>query len=162
VLFRSPGYQSAKMTLDDQNRPIVAYAYTPNQRHNGYQFRMARWDGSQWQKQTVVDGPFELDKPWVTFSEGQIRYYGTVSPSDPLHTGYDDIFMRSSDDLGQTWSEPVQITEGLSVQRPVGITVDGVDYLYLPAMNKQVLYAARVVPDVADELAGVNASPDQP
>lgn len=140
------GYQSAKLTVDDQNRPIVAYAYSMNQQADGYEFRLARWDGQQWQRQTVVPGPFSLDKPWVTFSNGQIRYYGTVSPSDPLHTGSDDIFLRTSDDYGQTWSEPVQITDGMSVQRPIGVTHDGVDYLYLPSMNDHMLYVACVVP----------------
>lgn len=138
------GYQSAKMTLDGQNRPIIAYAYSTNQKANGYQFRMARWDGEKWIRQTVVEGPFSLDKPWITMSDGEIRYYGTVSPDDPLHTGSDDIFMRYSKDFGQTWSRPTQITDGLSVQRPVGVTVDGVDYLYLPSMNNQTLYVARV------------------
>lgn len=142
---RVHGYQSAKMTLDEANRPIVAYAYSTNQEANGYQFRMARWDGTQWQRSVVVDGPFSLDKPWITQSEGQLRYYGTVSPDDPLHTGSDDIFLRMSDDNGKTWSHPVQVTDGLSVQRPVGITADGIDYLYLPSMSDNTLYVARIV-----------------
>lgn len=138
------GFQSAKMTLDDQNRPIVAYAYSTDQTASGYEHRVARWDGSQWVRQTIEPGPFDTDKPWIAYSDGTLRYYGTVSPDSPLHTGTDDIFLRTSEDYGQTWSDPVAITSGLDIQRPVGTTVDGVDYLYLPSVSGEQLYFAEV------------------
>ena len=149
------GFQSAKMALDDQGRPVVAYAYSTDGTSSGYEHRLARWTGSAWERQTLSPGPFTSDKPWVAFSDGMLRYYTTLSADHELHTGSDDIFLLTSTDLGATWSDPVAVTRGLDIQRPVGTTVDGVDYLYLPSVSGETLYFARVsVPEPSTLLAG--------
>lgn len=148
--FGVHGVQSAKMALDDQGRPVIAYSYSTDGSAESYEHRLARWTGAAWLRTTVDPGPFDLDKSWVAFSDGVLRYYGTLSPDHPDHTGSDDIFLRISLDYGQTWSDPKAITSGLDVQRPVGVTVGGVDYLYLPDLRQNVLYVAQVaVPEPA-------------
>lgn len=139
------GVQSAKMALDEAGRPVITYSYSTDGTANDYEHRIAHWDGSSWQRSTVERGPFDIDKSWIAYSDGLLRFYGTLSPGDPLYMGTDDIFLRTSTDFGQTWSSPVAITNGLSVQRPVGVTVDGVDYLYLPDTSRHTLYVASVV-----------------
>jgi hypothetical protein len=138
------GVQSAKLALDEQGRPLIAYGYSTNGTDSGYQHRFARWNGSQWIRSTVTPGPFDIDKSWIAYSGGVLRYYGTLSPGDPLHTGTDDIFLRTSTNLGATWSVPVPITTGRDVQRPVGITVGNIDYLYLPSITSGQMYFAAV------------------
>jgi hypothetical protein len=151
------GVQSAKLTLDDQGHPIIAYSYSLTGTGSGYEHRLARWTGSEWIRSTITPGPFGTDKSWVAFSDGVLRYYGTLSPSDPLHTGRDDIFVRLSTDYGDTWSDPIAVTQGLNVQRPVGITVGNTDYLYLPAASGGQMYVAVVqvhVPEPATAILG--------
>ncbi len=138
------GFQSAKMTLDGQGYPVVTYGYSLDGTASGYEHRLARWTGTDWEVSTVTPGPFNIDKSWITYSDGTLRFYGTLSPSDPLHTGTDDIFLKTSTDLGATWSTPVAITEGVNVQRPVGTTVGGKDYLYLPSVDEKILRVAIV------------------
>jgi hypothetical protein len=138
------GFQSAKMTLDDQNRPLIAYTYSIDTTDSSYEHRLARWSGSEWTRATITPGPFNSDKPWITYSGGVLRYYGTLAPGDPAHTGHDDIFVRTSSDLGTTWSDPIAVTNGLDIQRPVGVTVDGTDYLYLPDISRTTLYFAKL------------------
>jgi hypothetical protein len=138
------GVQSAKMTLDQQGRPIIAYGYSTTGTETGYQHRVARWTGTAWTHSTVTPGPFDIDKPWIAYSNGMLRYYGTLSASHPMHTGTDDIFLRTSADLGATWSDPVAVTNGLNVQRPAGITVGNIDYIYLPDIGAGTLYVATV------------------
>lgn len=142
-VYGSHGVQSAKMTVDPNNNPIITYAYSVDNTASGYEHRLARWDGGKWIVSTVTPGPFDSDKSWITYSDGTLRFYGTLSPSDPARTG-DDIFLKISTDFGATWSDPQRITSGLSVQRPVGVTQDGVDYLYLPDVTSGNLYMAVV------------------
>src|SRR5690606_37059247 len=92
-----------------------------------------------WTHNTITPGPFDIDKPWIAYSNGLLRYYGTLSPSHPMHTGSDDIFVRTSNDYGASWSDPIAVTSGLDVQRPVGITVGNTDYLYLPSTSAGTL-----------------------
>lgn len=138
------GVQSAKMTLDDQGFPIITYAYSLDGTSASYEHRVARWTGTAWQISTVTPGPFNIDKSWITYSDGALHYYGPLSPDDPLHTGTDDVFLRVSEDLGESWSTPTPITSGLNIQRPVGTTVDGVDYLYLPSIDTGTMRVAIV------------------
>jgi hypothetical protein len=138
------GVQSAKMTLDEQGRPMIAYGYSINGTDSGYEHRFARWTGSGWIHNTVTPGPFDIDKSWIAYSNGVLRYYGTLSPSNPLHTGSDDIFLRTSNDFGATWSPPTPITSGKDIQRPVGVTVGNTDYLYLPSISGGQLFFASV------------------
>jgi hypothetical protein len=138
------GVQSAKLALDDQGRPMIAYAYSTNGTDSGYQHRFARWTGSEWMRSTMMAGPFDTDKPWIAYSPGILRYYGTVSPTDPLYTSTDDIFVRTSTNLGATWSTPIAITSGLDIQRPVGFSVGATDHLYLPSITSGDLHVARV------------------
>jgi hypothetical protein len=140
------GVQSAKMVLDDHGRPLIAYGYSTTGKDSGYQQRLARWTGTAWVHSTVTPGPFDIDKPWIAYSSGMLRYYGTLSASHPMHTDTDDIFLRTSNDLGATWSEPVAITNGLDVQRPTGITVGDTDYIYLPSTRTSTLHLAIVNP----------------
>jgi len=140
------GFQSAKMTVDDNNHPLIAYAYPPDQNGNHYEHRLARWDDdlAQWVVSTVSEGPFAAEKPWIAYSDGVLRYYTMLGSDDPRHTGSDDIWLFTSTDLGDTWADPVQVTDGLDIQRPVGTSVDGVDYLYLPSVTGETLYFATV------------------
>ncbi|MGB7161334.1 MAG: BNR-4 repeat-containing protein [Tepidisphaeraceae bacterium] len=138
------GVQSAKMALDDQGNPIVAYSYSPDGTDKGFEHRLARWTGKEWARQTMTKGPFDFDKPWVGYSGGTLRYYDAVSPADPLHSGKDEIFLRVSRDLGKTWSDPTPVAKGIDVQRPIGVTVDGTDYLYLPSTSAGRLYVVAV------------------
>jgi len=138
------GVQSAKMTLDDQGNPIVAYSYSTDGTDKGFEHRLARWTGKAWSRQTISKGPFEFDKPWVAYSGGTLRYYGTVSPGDALHGGKDQIFVRVSRDLGQAWSNPTPIARGIDVQRPIGVTVSDTDYVYLPSTSAGQLYVVAV------------------
>lgn len=149
--FGVHGVQSAKMTLDSQGFPIITYGYSLDGTSSGYEHRLARWTGAVWQVSTVTPGPFDSDKSWITYSDGSLRFYGTLSPSDPLHSGSDDIFLRVSDDLGRNWSDPVPITNGLNIQRPVGTTVDGVDYLYLPSVDTGTMRVA-----IVEEISALN------
>lgn len=138
------GVQAAKMALDEQGRPLIAYSYSLNGTDSGYEHRFARWTGEQWVHSTITAGPFDIDKSWLGYSDGLLRYYGTLSPSDPNHNGHDDIYLRTSADMGATWSAPVPVTVGRDIQRPVGITVGNVDYLYLPSVDSGQLYLATV------------------
>lgn len=138
------GFQAAKLALDEQNRPLIAYSYSIDNTDSGLEHRYARWTGTEWTKTTITPGPFDIDKPWIAYSDGVLRYYGTLSLTDPRHTGHDDIFVRTSTDFGVTWSEPVAVTNGLDIQRPVGITVGGTDYLYLPDISRSTLYFGKV------------------
>lgn len=140
------GVQSAKLVLDDQGRPIITYGYSVNGTDAGYEHRVARWTGAEWIRSTATPGPFDIDKSWITYSDGMLRFYGTLSPADPAHAGFDDVFLRTSTDYGVTWSNPIPVTQGRNVQRPVGITVDGTDYLYLPDVAAGQLYVASVQP----------------
>lgn len=140
------GFQSAKMTVDDVGNPMIAYAYSTNQQSNGYEHRLARWDSDErhWVVSTVSDGPFTSEKPWISYSDGVLRYYTMLASDHELYTGNDDIFLLTSTDLGLSWSDPMAITDGLDIQRPVGTAVDGVDYLYLPSTSAETLYFATV------------------
>lgn len=138
------GVQSAKLTLDEAGRPLIAYSYSTTGTDSGYQHRFARWTGSDWVRSVITPGPFDLDKPWLAYSQGVLRYYGTVPSSDPLHVGTDDLFARTSWDLGQSWSAPFAITQGLDIQRPVGISSGTTDRLYLPSISGGALYVAQV------------------
>jgi len=144
--FGGHGFQSAKMTLDEQGRPIVAYSFSIDGTASGYEHRMARWTGSEWIHSTITPGPFDIDKSWVAFSDGTLRYYGTLSPNDPNHTGTDDMFVRVSSDLGTTWSEPIAVTNGKNIERPMGVTAGGIDYLYLPDINTGQMHVAIIDP----------------
>lgn len=141
------GVQSAKLALDDQGRPLIAYGYSTNGTDSAYQHRFARWTGSEWTRSVVTAGPFDIQKPWIAYSTGVLRYYGALSDSDPQHTGTDDLFVRTSADLGQTWSSPIAVTSGLDIQRPVGFNVGQTDHLYLPSTTGGDLYVARVTWD---------------
>ncbi len=90
--------------------------------------------------QLLRQGPFDLDKSWITYSGDSLRFYGTLTPGDQLLGGTDDIFLKTSSDFGATWSDPIAITNGLDIQRPVGITVGNTDYLYLPSISGETLY----------------------
>jgi hypothetical protein len=144
------GVQAAKMAIDDQGRPVIVYGYSTNGTDSSLEHRVARWTGTEWTRTTVTPGPFDIDKAWITYSDGMLRFYGTLSPNDPMHTGTDDIFLKASTDYGLTWTKPVPVTSGLNIQRPVGITVGNTDYLYLPSTSEAKLYVAVVtVPEPA-------------
>src|SRR5690606_1572837 len=112
------GAQSGKITLNEKGQPLIAYGDSTTGQGDGFEHRLATWDGEKWARQTMSEGGMDIEKPWVTFSEGEIRYYNSLSPED------NDIYLRISDDGGLTWSDPQAITEDLSIQRPVGITVN--------------------------------------
>jgi len=139
-----PGFQSAKMALDDQGRPLIAYAYSPNQKHNGYEHRLARWDGARWVRQTVTEGPFAKEKPWISFHNGVIRYYGALAPSEVKDGGKGDLYARASRDFGLHWSAPMRITENMPIPRPIGTSHEGLDLLYLPSNKTGELFFAYV------------------
>lgn len=138
------GVQSAKLALDDAGRPLIAYGYSTTGTDSGYQHRFARWDGSQWMRNIVTAGPFDIEKPWIAYSDGILRYYGGVAATNPLYTGTDDIFVRTSTNWGESWSDPVAVTNGLNVQRPVGVTVGSSDRLYLPDIGAEQLHVADI------------------
>jgi len=143
------GVQSAKLALDDEGRPLIAYGYSMTGNDSGYQHRLARWNGSQWTRSMVTAGPFDIEKPWIAYSDGILRFYGGVAASDPLYTSTDDIFVRTSTNLGQSWSEPLAITQGRDVQRPVGISIGSTDRLYLPSTSAGTLHVANVTWEAA-------------
>lgn len=143
------GVQSAKLALDDDGRPLIAYGYSTTGTDSGYQHRFARWDGSQWSRNIVTAGPFDIEKPWIAYSDGILRYYGGVAVSDPLYTGTDDVFVRTSTNLGETWSAPVSVTQGRDIQRPVGISLGSTDRLYFPSITAGTLQVADVSWDAA-------------
>ena len=141
------GVQSAKLALENDNRPLIAYGYSTTGTDSGYQHRFARWNGAEWERSTITQGPFDIEKPWIAYSDGILRYYGAVGASDPLATGFEDLFVRTSANLGENWSDPVAVTQGLNIQRPVGVTVGAVDRLYLPSIGTATLHAADVTWD---------------
>lgn len=143
------GVQSAKLALDDDGRPLIAYGYSTTGTDSGYQHRFARWTGSEWTHDTVTPGPFDIEKPWLAYSDGILRYYGGVPAVDPLYTGSDDIFVRTSTNLGASWSAPMAVTRGLDIQRPVGISIGSTDRLYLPSITAETLHVASVTWDSA-------------
>ena len=87
----------------------------------------------------------------MTYSNNVLRYYGTLSPTDPMHAGSDDIFVRTSPDLGASWSSPMAITNGRNIQRPAGVTVGNTDYVYLPSISAGSMYVGRVAWDQSSQ-----------
>jgi hypothetical protein len=138
------GVQSAKLALDSNGKPLIAYGYSTTGADTAYQHRFAHWDGSQWTRSIVTAGPFDIEKPWLAYSDGNLRYYGGVAVADPLYTGTDDIFVRTSTNLGETWSAPIAVTQGRDIQRPVGISLGSMDRLYLPSITAGTLQVADV------------------
>jgi|GEM_PF-1283059 len=136
------GIQSAKMTVDDRGFPHIAYAYSANQKGDGYEHRLAHWTGTTWERTTVSPGPFRSEKPWISSWKGTLRYYSPLSPSES--EGADDLHVRVSTNFGATWSTPARVTDNLPIARPVGVSHRGIDFLYLPSTQTGELYFAYV------------------
>ncbi|MBC2601817.1 BNR-4 repeat-containing protein [Puniceicoccus vermicola] len=135
------GIQSAKMALDENGMPLIAYAYSTNQKHHGYEHRLAKWDGSQWVRETVASGPFSNEKPWISYFDGQIHYYTFPGVGNG---GDSELALLMSSDAGASWSVPIVIIDDLKIARPVGTSFEGTDFLYLPTAHSDELYLGMV------------------
>ncbi len=130
------GMQSAKLSVNSQGNPVIAYAYSPTHLSNQYHYRFAIWDGTDWRRSTVYGTATDFvstEKMWITSAGGVLRYY--FSKPDK------NVYLRVSDERGGMWSEEQKIS-GLNVPRIVGYTdaADGKDYLYMASPAAGAIY----------------------
>lgn len=131
------GIQSAKLSINCNRNPIIAYAYSPTHVSGQYHFRFATWGGTTWERTTIF-GTFKdfvtIEKMWITYSDEKIRYYFCKPDGD--------VYLKVSNDDGITWSNEQKVTDSLDIHRIVGYTclIDGKDYLYLSSPNTGNFY----------------------
>lgn len=129
-----PGVQSAKLTVDSANRPVIAYRY----REEGsatFSVKQATRSTTGWNLQTVYDAAETTAAIDVTWTGTQSRvYYVTAA-------GTDRAFMAAQ--AGTGWSA-TSLAPGIPIQRlAVERNANGVDILYLVDIANLKLYYGR-------------------
>ncbi|MFD0664756.1 BNR-4 repeat-containing protein [Thermocatellispora tengchongensis] len=126
------GVQGAKITVDGEGRPLIAFDYSVDGTTAGMQHRLSRWTGDRWAVTTMSTGYSHPDKPWITHSGGVTRYY--------FPDAAQNVQLRASSDGGASWTAPQQLTGGHRLKSLSGYTSAGTDYLYLNALSAHELY----------------------
>ncbi|WP_052423162.1 BNR-4 repeat-containing protein [Nonomuraea candida] len=126
------GVQGAKLTVDGQRRPLIAFDYSLDGTTSGMRHRLSRRDGDRWAVTTMSAGYSHPDKPWITHSGGVTRYY--------FPDAAQNVRLRASRDGGATWTDEQQLTSGRRYKSLAGHTSGGTDRLYLNALSAGELY----------------------
>ncbi|MBN2984508.1 MULTISPECIES: BNR-4 repeat-containing protein [Cohnella] len=130
-----PGVQSAKLTVDSSNQPVIAYRYR-EEGSGTFSVKLATRAGGAWNLQTVYDESETRAALDVTWTGSQARvYYAKTS-------GTDRAFMAVQSG-GTGWSA-VSIAPGKPIERlAVERNANGVDILYLVDIANRKLYYGR-------------------
>jgi hypothetical protein len=141
-----PGFQSAKLAIDPATgHPLAAYRIRPTA-DGKFEVRLAQWDGTAWQRQTVYAGRYTTHAAIdVTVHAGRPRVYyaKTAVPNG------DQAFVSVRQPDG-TWVEDPPLLPGIPVERLAVVqdATGALDHVYLSAPTDQKLYVRRL------ELAG--------
>lgn len=129
-----PGVQSAKLTIDAANRPVIAYRYR-EAGSNTFAVKQATRSGSGWSLQTVYDASETTAAIDVTWTGTQSRVYYATADGD------DRVYMAVQGAAGWTSTSiaPGKPIERLAVER----NANGVDILYLVDIMNLKLYYGR-------------------
>ncbi|MBB6638388.1 BNR-4 repeat-containing protein [Cohnella thailandensis] len=129
-----PGVQSAKMTVDSANNPIIAYRYR-EEGSTTFSVKQAAYGAAGWQLQTVYDATetrAAIDVTW-TGTEARI-YYVKYSGTDRAYAAVN---------AGGTWTA-TSIAPGKPIERlAVKRNAKNVDILYLVDIANLKLYYGR-------------------
>lgn len=130
-----PGVQSAKMTVDSANRPIIAYRYR-EEGGTSFTVKQATYGTGGWELRTVYNAAETKAAIDVTWTGMEARIYYVKS------SGTDRAFMAVNTG-GASWTE-TSLAPGKPIER---IAVDrspkGVDILYLVDIPNLKLYYGR-------------------
>ncbi|GBG05991.1 hypothetical protein PAT3040_00481 [Paenibacillus agaridevorans] len=129
------GVQSAKLVLDDNNRPLVAYRYKTAANPDIFEVKFARFDGGEWIRETVfslADTKAAID---ITSHGSEIRiYYATAAGADRARVS---VFADG------VWQHDV-LAPGIPIERlSVESSAPGSDILYLTDITNTRLYYGR-------------------
>lgn len=129
-----PGVQSAKLTVDSTNRPVIAYRYR-EEGSTTFAVKQAMRGATGWSLQTVYDAAETTAAIDVTWTGTQSRiYYVTAA-------GTDRAFMAVQSGTG--WSA-TSLAPGIPIQRlAVERNANDVDILYLVDIANLKLYYGR-------------------
>ncbi|WP_217596801.1 BNR-4 repeat-containing protein [Cohnella sp. GbtcB17] len=129
-----PGVQSAKLTVDSANRPVIAYRYR-EEGSTTFSVKQATRGSAGWSLQTVYDASETTAAIDVTWTGAQSRVYFVTA------AGTDRAFMAVQSGTG--WSQS-SLAPGIPIQRlAVERNANGVDILYLVDIANLKLYYGR-------------------
>lgn len=129
-----PGVQSAKLTVDSANRPVIAYRYR-EEGSTTFSVKQATRGAAGWSLQTVYDSSETTAAIDVTWTGTQSRVYFVTA------AGTDRAFMAAQSGAGWT---ATSLAPGIPVQRlAVERNANGVDILYLVDIANLKLYYGR-------------------
>ncbi|MFP4976584.1 BNR-4 repeat-containing protein [Paenibacillus sp. CN-4] len=133
-----PGVQSAKLTLDSQNRPVIAYRYR-EEGGTDFTVKQATYGAGGWELQTVFDAAptrAAIDVTWA--GTGARIYYVKTSGTDRAF-----VAVNTGGGGGGGWTE-TSIAPGLPIERlAVERSPKGIDILYLVDVPNVKLYYGR-------------------
>ncbi|THF76438.1 hypothetical protein E6C55_18925 [Cohnella fermenti] len=127
-----PGVQSAKLIVDSNNSPIIAYRYR-EEGSSTFSVKLATHNASGWQRQTVYNASETRAAIDVTWTGSAARVYYAVT------SGTDRAYMATLS--GGVWT-PTSIAPGVPIERlAVKRNAKGVDILYLVDLtNLKLIY----------------------
>jgi hypothetical protein len=129
-----PGVQSAKMTVDSANSPVIAYRYR-EEGSTGFAVKQATYGTGGWVLQTVYNTAPTNAAIDVTWAGNTSRIYYVKS------SGTDRAFM--SVNTGGSWTE-TSLAPGIPVERlAVDRSPKEIDILYLVDVTNKKLYYGR-------------------
>ncbi|WP_342561128.1 BNR-4 repeat-containing protein [Paenibacillus sp. FSL R7-0345] len=129
-----PGVQSAKMTVDSANRPVIAYRYR-EEGSTSFAVKLATYEASGWNLQTVYNTAPTNAAIDVTWAGSAARIYYVKS------SGADRAFMAVN--TAGTWTE-TSLAPGTPIERlAVDRSPKGIDILYLVDVTNLKLYYGR-------------------
>gem|GEM_PF-262255 len=130
------GVQSAKLVLDENGRPMVAYRYRSADSQGMFVVKFARFTGEAWETETV----FRLAETKAAIdithhASGTRIYYVLASGQDCAR-----VAVRQ----GEGWVN-ASVAPGIPAERLSAVTNDsGVDILYLADVENEALYYAEL------------------
>lgn len=129
-----PGVQSAKMTVDGANHPVIAYRYR-EEGSTDFSVKMATYGTGGWMLQTVYNAAPTTAAIDVTWAGNAARVYYVKS------SGTDRAFMAVN--TGGIWNE-TSLAPGIPIERlAVDRSPKGTDILYLVDVTNLKLYYGR-------------------